>query len=180
VGVILQVTPRINDDGFVQMEVRPEISSIADSTVPISETVNATIFNQRTAETTISVKDGHTIVIGGLITTTDNLRENKVPLLGDIPILGGLFRSTSDSKERTELLIVLTPHVVRGIEDAEMYTNEEIGQIELLEPGATDSFKRRVLEPLNRETDPNAPVEKPAVRRTQIIDVTVPEDDEND
>lgn len=170
VGVILEVTPRINEDGFVQMDVRPEISSIADSTVPISETVNATIFNQRTAETTISVKDGHTIVIGGLINTTDSLRENKVPLLGDIPLAGALFRSTSDSRERTELLIVLTPHVVRDLDDADMYTDEAISEIELLEPDPEDTFKRRVLEPLNRGPGANA-AQPPA--RTKVIDLTV-------
>ena len=76
------------------------------------------IFTTREAETQVTVKDGETIIIGGLITNRKNESETKVPLVGDIPVLGTLFRSTGQETTSTELLIVLTPHVVRVAEDA--------------------------------------------------------------
>jgi general secretion pathway protein D len=118
VGVILTVTPIVNADGYVSMAIKPEISSIGTSSVSVASGVNLPIFTQRSAETTVTVKDGETIVIGGLITSRDNDSDNKVPLAGDVPILGNLFRSTVRKSTKTELLIVLTPHVVRTPEDA--------------------------------------------------------------
>ncbi|GAH71199.1 unnamed protein product, partial [marine sediment metagenome] len=132
VGIILRVTPRINPDGSVRMEVSPEISSIADSTVQVSETVNAIIVNSRRADTTVTVQDGHTIVIGGLITTEDQKREDKVPLLGDLPGLGWLFKKTKLVKIRTELLIILTPHVLRNVEEADAESQKQFRGLNLL------------------------------------------------
>ncbi len=126
VGIILTVTPRISPDGAVKMEVSPEISSIASSSVQISEDLNAVIFNSRSANTTVTVQDGHTIVIGGLITTREDNREDKVPFLGDLPGLGLLFKSTTVVKERTELLIILTPRIIRTTADADRETRKEV------------------------------------------------------
>jgi type II secretory pathway component GspD/PulD (secretin) len=129
VGIILTVTPRINPDGFVRLTVKPEISSIASSSVTISETTKAIVINQRSAETTVSVQDGHTIILGGLITTKDDHREDRVPWLGDWPLLGALFRGTTKVKERSELLIILTPHVLRTIPDADEMADEQIDRV---------------------------------------------------
>ncbi|HUS90456.1 MAG TPA: secretin N-terminal domain-containing protein [Phycisphaerae bacterium] len=126
VGIILRVTPRINPDGFVRLEVNPEISSLSSSSVKIAEGTNAIIVNQRSALTTVSVQDGHTIILGGLITTKDDHREDKIPFLGDIPGLGALFRGTTDEKERSELLIILTPHVLRGVEEADSMSDKQL------------------------------------------------------
>jgi len=111
VGIILTVTPHVNPDGLVLMDVAPEISTVTDTTVPISETVNATIYAKRSAQTQVAIHNGQTIVIGGLMEDriTDAVR--KVPFLGDIPILGELFKHTTKDKVKTELLIFLTPHV---------------------------------------------------------------------
>jgi general secretion pathway protein D len=111
IGIILEVTPSINPEGLVNMTVRPEISSITGETVQISERLNLPVFATRTSETKVAIKDGQTIVIGGLM--QDEVRDNvsKVPLLGDIPLLGNLFKRTTKSKDKTELLIFLTPHV---------------------------------------------------------------------
>ncbi|MEM7233159.1 MAG: secretin N-terminal domain-containing protein, partial [Planctomycetota bacterium] len=87
VGVILRVTPRISIDGFVKMEVSPEISSLSNSSIDFGTGVTAPVFNERKATTTVSVQDGHSIVIGGLISTSENETIAKVPILGDIPIL---------------------------------------------------------------------------------------------
>ncbi len=126
IGINLAVTPRISDMGFVSMDVLPEISSLTTSSVQISENVNARIVNNRSAETRVTVQDGQTIVIGGLISTRDEDREDKVPLLGDVPLVGNLFRTTSITKERTELLIVLTPRIINSPDDAKRVSDEQV------------------------------------------------------
>ena len=111
IGIILEVTPSINPDGLVNMTVRPEISSQSGDSVQISEKLALPVFTTRSSETKVAVRDGQTIVIGGLI--QDEIRDTikKIPLLGDIPIAGHLFKRTEKSKAKTELLIFLTPHV---------------------------------------------------------------------
>ena len=76
------------------------------------------IINQRKASTTVSAQSGQTIIIGGLIATTDDKRVKKMPIMGDIPYLGALFRTTSTKRERKELLILLTPHVLANVQSA--------------------------------------------------------------
>jgi type II secretion system protein D len=132
VGVILKVTPRINPDGLVRLEVHPEISEVAEATVKITEGLNAIRITSRTADTTVTVQDGHTVVIGGLITTRDSARDNKVPLLGDIPLLGALFKSTTRVKKRTELMIILTPHVLRNARQADWLTERNLNRVEAM------------------------------------------------
>ncbi len=117
-GIILTVTPHINPDGYVNLEVSPEISQLSPSTVQISEGFTAPIITKRKAETIVTVKDGETVVIGGLIQTSESQSETKVPILGDIPLLGALFRATTVDSRRTELLIVLTVNVCRTEDDA--------------------------------------------------------------
>ncbi len=113
IGIILEVTPSINPEGLVNMTVRPEISSLSGESVQISEKLDLPVFTTRSSETKVAVRDGQTIVIGGLI--QDELRDTirKVPLLGDVPILGHLFKRTEKGKSKTELLIFLTPHVAQ-------------------------------------------------------------------
>ncbi len=117
VGIILGVTPHVNPEGLVIMDVAPEISQLTDTTVPISEGINATVIAKRAAQTRVAVSDGQTIVIGGLMENRLNDAIRKVPFLGDLPLLGGLFRRKTQNKVKTELLIFLTPHVARGPEE---------------------------------------------------------------
>ncbi|MFQ5423301.1 MAG: secretin N-terminal domain-containing protein [Phycisphaerae bacterium] len=125
IGIILDVTPHINPDGWVYLRVAPEISAITDSTIDVGNGVLAPVFTSRTADTTVAVKDGETVVIGGLITTSENESETKVPFLGDLPGIGALFRSMSRTKDKTELLIALTPRIVRTVEDGRRLSIEE-------------------------------------------------------
>jgi type II secretion system protein D len=113
IGIVLNVTPSINPDGVVNMVISPQITTRTGETVPISETLEAQTFVTRSAQTRVAVHDGQTIVIGGLIEDqlTDSIK--KVPLLGDIPIAGFLFRRTVKEKKKTELLIFLTPRVAQ-------------------------------------------------------------------
>jgi type II secretion system protein D len=112
VGVILNVTPSINPDGFVRMKIEPEISRISKETTQISENFESPIINRRKATTTVTVRDGQTVVIGGLVQDRYERIEKKIPLLGDLPLVGMLFRNTQETTAKTELLIVLTPHVM--------------------------------------------------------------------
>lgn len=125
IGIILDVTPHINPDGLVIMDVYPQISALSGDTVPISSTSSAPVFAQRSAESHVCIRDGQTIVIGGLM--QDQLTKNvqKVPLLGDIPTVGMLFQSSTTTKAKTELLIFMTPHVATQPESLTSMTEDE-------------------------------------------------------
>jgi general secretion pathway protein D len=114
IGIILQVTPHITSDRLVEMDVMPEISTLTGETVSISAGIEAPVFAKRSAQTRVVVPDGKTVVIGGLMEDNETETIRKVPILGDIPLLGIPFRRTITSKTKTELLIFLTPHVVEG------------------------------------------------------------------
>lgn len=134
VGIILQVVPKINPDGSVVMRVDPEISALApiadvNSRVEVSTGVFARAINTTRAQTTVSANDGQTAVIGGLIRRETEVEERKVPLLGDVPVLGHLFRYDRETKTKRELLILLTPHVVRCAADAERIKQMETERI---------------------------------------------------
>lgn len=124
VGIVLTVTPRITSNGYVTMQVSQTANDLQGYT-----SFNAPIINQRQADTTVSVKDGETIVLGGIIRNTVNSTVRKVPLLGDIPLLGELFKSTSKTKNKTELLVFLTPRVVRDPDDARMLRQKQQNQL---------------------------------------------------
>ena len=146
VGIILSVTPHVNPDGLVIMDVSPEISSITETVVAISETVNAQVIAKRSAQTRVAVSDGQTIVIGGLMEDRIDESVRKVPGLGDIPLLGALFRKKAQVKVKTELLIFLTPRVAKRPEDLKKISEaEEKGSEavqEAIESGAFDKHMR--------------------------------------
>ena len=125
IGIILNVTPHINPQGLVTMDVAPEISTLTGETVPISDTVAAPVFAKRSAQSRVAIRDGQTIVIGGLMEDRLTKSVDKVPLLGDIPVLGLLFRRTIERKTKTELLIFLTPHVALVPDDLEGMSEQE-------------------------------------------------------
>ncbi|MGV3618258.1 MAG: secretin N-terminal domain-containing protein [Fimbriimonas sp.] len=124
VGIVLTVTPRITSNGYVTMDVSQTANDLQGYT-----DFNAPIINQRQADTTVSVRDGETIVLGGIIRSTVNASTRKVPILGDLPLLGNLFRSTSKQKQKTELLVFLTPRVVRDPTEAQRLREEQQNQL---------------------------------------------------
>jgi hypothetical protein len=95
------------------MRVHPEISSVANSTINLGNGIQATEFNDEFVDTTVVVEDGETVAIGGMISKHDVKTENKVPWLGDLPGIGALFRFRQQDKNKTELLVILTPHIIR-------------------------------------------------------------------
>ena len=113
VGIQLAVTPIINEDGFVTMKIKPEVSSVGTNLItPSGNTIP--IVDTSTVETTVMVRDGVSIVIGGLRRDEKVETRKKVPVLGDIPILGKPFNSFTTATVHTELLILITPHIVYG------------------------------------------------------------------
>jgi general secretion pathway protein D len=142
IGIILTVTPHINPDGLVIMDIYPEISALTGQTVPISETVNAPVFARRAAQSRVAIRDGQTIVIGGLMEDRNTDHVDKVPILGDIPWLGALFSRTTKDKIKTELLIFLTPHVAKVPDDLQGMAASELENSKVIrnsvEPGSFD------------------------------------------
>ena len=114
VGLTLKVTPQINESRFVTLEVFQEVQEIES----IDETKGPTT-TKRSAETTVVVRDNQTVVIGGLIGTTESETEKKIPILGDIPLIGMLFRKSTTLSTKTNMMIFLTPHIIEGPEDLE-------------------------------------------------------------
>ncbi len=136
VGVILGVQPRISPDGLVVMQIaaeksalEPEATGIPIFSSPTGQVVRSPIIDSTTAQSTVSAMDGQTIVLGGLISKTKNDSHRSVPWLGDLPLIGNLFRFDSTSCERTELLIILTPHIIRTAADAEALKREEAAKM---------------------------------------------------
>lgn len=120
VGIVLTVTPQISPSGTVTMDVTQTANELQSYT-----SFNAPIVSQREATTTVSVKDGETVVLGGIMRKTVSTTTKKVPLLGDIPLLGQLFRSTSKSDTKTELLVLLTPRIVHNAADAKAISERQ-------------------------------------------------------
>jgi general secretion pathway protein D len=116
VGVTLKVTPQINEQGLIRLQVEESIKAVLAQTA-LGGTVLAPTTAYRTAKTSINVQAGETAVIGGLIGISIDRGKTQTPCLGNVPAFGWLFKSTSDRDEKTNLMVFLTPHVVRGTED---------------------------------------------------------------
>lgn len=129
VGIKLKITPQINESDFVRLKIYQEISSVKETAL---EGASDLITSKRSAKTTIVAKDGQTVVIGGLISDAEYDVASKVPCLGDIPLLGMLFRSTTKKKEKKNLLIFLTPRIIRDGEELEAITQKRRQEMERL------------------------------------------------
>ncbi len=110
IGIQLKVTPHLNTDNKITMDVHPEVSDLSSQ----STVQGGVIINTSEADTRVQVDDGQTAVIGGLIRTNESHSNSGVPVLMDIPLIGGLFRSHSIVKQKRELMILITPHLVNG------------------------------------------------------------------
>ncbi len=120
VGLTLRITPQINEDDYVKLKIFQEISQIVSTTTGTA--VNAPTTTKRSAKTTVVVKDNTTVVIGGLIKDNSQVNVSSVPCLGDIPVLGFLFRTSTNRNQKTNLLIFLTPHIIKSMEQIEDIT----------------------------------------------------------
>ena len=127
VGRILTVVPQINSEGLVNLQVRVEVSDVGERVMVGRQSFDA--FNVRDAETTAVLQDGQTLVIGGII--TDKVRKTRIgiPLLMDMPILGPLFRTDLQRSDRTELVILITPRVIRNRREGEYVTEQFLSKV---------------------------------------------------
>ncbi len=115
-GITLEVTPHINPDGFIQLELDSTVNNVGPQ-VQVGDTSSVSIQGTELT-TTVTIKDGETVIIGGLIETISRQNEQKVPIVGDIPLIGAMFRTDGDSSSRRELLVVMTATIIRNEEDS--------------------------------------------------------------
>jgi len=121
VGITLKVTPQINDGNTIKLEIAQEVSNVSASTAANGDIIT----NKRSINTSVLVEDGEILVLGGLIDDTLRDQVSKVPLLGDIPLLGWLFRSHSTTKEKQNLMVFMRPSIMRDGAAAYYHTNEK-------------------------------------------------------
>ena len=110
-GLILEVTPQVNKEGYITLQVNPQYSDITASNITVN---GGTVYDPitRAAQTLVRVKNGQTVVIGGMLSSTESKTVRKVPLLGYIPIIGWLFTSVSSNRQNTDLVIFITPTIL--------------------------------------------------------------------
>lgn len=151
IGVTLKVTPHINEGATLRLEIEQEISSLVPS--PANVTVSDVITNKRSIKSTILANDGQVIVLGGLIQDDVTHTDSKVPILGDIPLLGRLFRSTEDTHVKRNLMVFLRPAVVRDANGLANLSSKKYSDIRVLsqpigdEPGLLPSDPQRLFDP---------------------------------
>lgn len=138
IGVKLKITPHINEGNSIRLELEQEISSL--DTTAVEAVKDDLIFNSRILKTTVLVDDSQTIVIGGLIEDEAGVTKSKVPLLGDIPVLGQLFQSNSITNKKRNLMLFIRPTIMRNSETLAKVTQDRFSKIKLLQtaPGKPD------------------------------------------
>ncbi|MBW1989303.1 MAG: type II secretion system secretin GspD [Deltaproteobacteria bacterium] len=139
VGVILKITPQISQERLVRLSVYQEVTRLIQAA---GTTTQPTTF-KRTTDTTVIVKDGNTIVIGGLIDESTEGNIYQVPCLGNIPLLGWFFKSVSETRQKTNLYVFLTPHIIENPEEAGRIFADKREEIQQMEEGTIKMYKRR-------------------------------------
>jgi general secretion pathway protein D len=130
-GVILSVTPRANSTGEVTLDIEQEVSDVASTT---TGGLNAPTLDERRIKSTVSVDSGESVALGGLISNSVTKNRSAIPLLGEIPVLGALFRNDDNTTMRTELLVLIEPHIINGADDARAATDELERRMHDIEP----------------------------------------------
>ncbi len=185
VGVTLRITPQINESDHVKLKIYQEISQVSPQQ-PQGVNVNqqGLVTRKRSAKTTVVVKDRQTVVIGGLISSQESFSDTKVPILGDIPVIGWFFKSRKKTITKTDLLIFITPYIVKNDQDLVFLNNlrseqldqfkEEVGAVSL---GKSMVIKSSFPPPPTKETEAPreitiSPYSKPATTSTYSSPVT--------
>ncbi|MGQ0809826.1 MAG: secretin N-terminal domain-containing protein [Nitrospiraceae bacterium] len=160
VGVTLEMTPQVLENGLIRLEVKQEITAIAENvaqtigsgsaTVPVGPTTT-----KRAMETTAVAQNGQTLVIGGLVRDNFILTERKIPLLGDIPFLGWLFKFQSRQTEKLNLLVFLTPHIIKDEIDMVELNNRKAADLETLQRDSRIDEPTRLKREVQEHLEPN-------------------------
>lgn len=132
-GISVELTPFISPDGYVTMNLKPEYATIQPNGEIMStgngggQIIAATLLQRRNLDlSNIRIKDGETLVLGGLIQERESKNISKLPFLGDLPLIGSIFRSTTTSNEKSELVIMITPHIIKDTEDVASSDTENL------------------------------------------------------
>ena len=162
VGIVLKVTPQINEGDAIKLDIEQEVSSLAPS-----ETGGGQITNNRSIKTTVLVADGQTVVLGGLIRDDANESQQKVPLLGDIPLLGGLFRYNSHRNEKSNLMVFIRPSIMRDAAVLNEITHDKYNfmrgkQLESAQDKGSSKIEDHPLLPILKEPPPVSLSEVPS------------------
>ena len=169
VGQILKITPHVTEDRLVRMQINLEVTQIDQAaTSTTSSTLPVTL--KRTVDTTVIVKDDQTIVIGGLIDDTTTENENKVPVLGDIPLLGWLFRNRSEENDKTNLYIFVTPRVIKNPAEANLVSRGKKEQIDTIREGSIKFHEKHPAESKNEGVQIPQPAPEPKTRNQRIVE----------
>ena len=123
-GVVMIVTPRVNSGGLVTLDITQQVSEVDTNPPPQAEAVNSPTFNDRTVHSRVVVQDGQTVGLAGLITDTVSRGNQGIPWLKDIPLIGALAGTQNNQRMRTELLVLITPHVIHDQRDARALTQD--------------------------------------------------------
>ena len=154
VGVTLKVTPQINKDGFVRMKIDQTVTKVVNQSASVdaagSQVLTPTTL-KRTAKTTVVVKSGETVVIGGMIQDDSSKGTGKVPLLGDIPLLGWLFKTRSTTNTRTNLFVFITPRIIEQPEDARKIQEEKMDYMRTIQEGTIRTAPQKKTEAKEKE-----------------------------
>lgn len=148
VGISLKITPQITSEDNVRLEIYQEISNVVESATPSSDGPTT---SKRSASTTVVIKDHETMVIGGLIRDNLTTSERKVPFLGDIPLLGWLFKYKSTRLEKVNLMIFITPYIIKNEQDAADITRRQSATQE--EFRKEQRFEKKGKEPVMPPAD---------------------------
>lgn len=143
-GIILSVTPRINSSGRVMLDIQQEVSNVVATT---TSGIDSPTIQQRKIQTRVIVNDGESLALGGLIQEKKSRNEKKVPLLGDVPLLGNAFKAKTDGINRTELVIFIRPKIVRDVQEARDVTAEFRAQFDM---GASETSQQRFKRDMKR------------------------------
>ena len=147
-GVLLNVSPQISPDGRVLMRVQPEVSKLSPTTINLGNGVLAPQFDVQSVQTTVAVNDGDTVIIGGLISKSDTKNENKIPWVGDLPYVGAAFRFRTQVKVKKELLVILTPRVIRSKADMDRVMFEESRRMDWIVGDVVKTHGTSGMEPI--------------------------------
>ena len=185
VGLMLRVRPQINENGTVKLAVFQEVSSVDEST---RKDTNGLTTNKRSIESNVLVEDGNIVVLGGLIDDNYSQAEDRVPLLGDIPVVGNLFRNTNRKRNKTNLMVFLRPVVMRDATATNQVSSERYeairAQQQSLQPEPSALLRSvnaaPVLPTLTPQPDPGSFTNPAAIvnvpgAKPELIDFTQPQ-----
>jgi general secretion pathway protein D len=131
-GVILKVTPRVNRSGEVMMDISQEVSDAVPATATSS--IQSPTIQERKIASSVAIEDGETVALGGLITRDISRTKSGIPLLQEIPLLGDFFSDTQNTNQKTELIVLITPHIVDNLQKARAVTEELRHRLSEIEP----------------------------------------------